>query len=123
MCLFFFQAEDGIRDPEMSRGLGDVYKRQVFEPVDSADFAGKSPSRYGSRAVLFISVSVGVIIKNVKKRAIAIKTWFGGVCWVPIACLRIERTIIILVKEVAPRTIEGSKVSPVINASIWRDNE
>ena len=24
----FFQAEDGIRDPEMSRGRGDVYKRQ-----------------------------------------------------------------------------------------------
>ena len=24
----FFQAEDGILDPEMSRGLGDVYKRQ-----------------------------------------------------------------------------------------------
>ena len=28
---FFFQAEDGIRDPEMSRGLGDVYKRQFLE--------------------------------------------------------------------------------------------
>ena len=27
---FFFQAEDGIRDPEMSRGLGDVYKRQIY---------------------------------------------------------------------------------------------
>ena len=26
---FFFQAEDGIRDLRMSRGLGDVYKRQV----------------------------------------------------------------------------------------------
>ena len=26
--IVFFQAEDGIRDPEMSRGLGDVYKRQ-----------------------------------------------------------------------------------------------
>ena len=25
---FFFQAEDGIRDTGMSRGLGDVYKRQ-----------------------------------------------------------------------------------------------
>ena len=25
---FFFQAEDGIRDPLWSRGLGDVYKRQ-----------------------------------------------------------------------------------------------
>ena len=28
MC-FFFQAEDGIRDAQESRGLGDVYKRQV----------------------------------------------------------------------------------------------
>ena len=25
----FFQAEDGIRDVERSRGLGDVYKRQM----------------------------------------------------------------------------------------------
>ena len=25
----FFQAEDGIRDQPRSRGLGDVYKRQV----------------------------------------------------------------------------------------------
>ena len=30
LCLsvFFFQAEDGIRDLVRSRGLGDVYKRQ-----------------------------------------------------------------------------------------------
>ena len=27
---FFFQAEDGIRDLVRSRGLGDVYKRQVL---------------------------------------------------------------------------------------------
>ena len=26
---FIFQAEDGIRDVERSRGLGDVYKRQI----------------------------------------------------------------------------------------------
>mgnify|MGYP007068792144 CR=1 FL=1 len=26
--MFFFQAEDGIRDAQESRGLGDVYKRQ-----------------------------------------------------------------------------------------------
>ena len=26
--IYFFQAEDGIRDVERSRGLGDVYKRQ-----------------------------------------------------------------------------------------------
>ena len=34
MCIvlfivFFFQAEDGIRDLVRSRGLGDVYKRQI----------------------------------------------------------------------------------------------
>ena len=28
MGIFFFQAEDGIRDLVRSRGLGDVYKRQ-----------------------------------------------------------------------------------------------
>ena len=28
--FFFFQAEDGIRDLVRSRGLGDVYKRQLF---------------------------------------------------------------------------------------------
>ena len=35
VCLvFFFQAEDGIRDLVRSRGLGDVYKRQfVFRPA------------------------------------------------------------------------------------------
>ena len=27
-CIFFFQAEDGIRYLVRSRGLGDVYKRQ-----------------------------------------------------------------------------------------------
>ena len=28
--MFFFQAEDGIRDLVRSRGLGDVYKRQAL---------------------------------------------------------------------------------------------
>ena len=27
---FFFQAEDGIRVAQESRGLGDVYKRQIL---------------------------------------------------------------------------------------------
>ena len=29
LIFFFFQAEDGIRDLVRSRGLGDVYKRQL----------------------------------------------------------------------------------------------
>ena len=42
MCVFFFfQAEDGIRDLVRSRGLGDVYKRQVPEYSG----VGRPPSR------------------------------------------------------------------------------
>ena len=31
--FFFFQAEDGIRDLVRSRGLGDVYKRQILKRI------------------------------------------------------------------------------------------
>ena len=34
--IFFFQAEDGIRDCLLSRGLGDVYKRQPLDYVPVA---------------------------------------------------------------------------------------
>ena len=36
LCVFFFQAEDGIRDLVRSRGLGDVYKRQALALVPSS---------------------------------------------------------------------------------------
>ncbi len=32
--FFFFQAEDGIRDCLLSRGLGDVYKRQDYKGIE-----------------------------------------------------------------------------------------
>ena len=36
-CVFFFQAEDGIRDAQESRGLGDVYKRQASQCLAAPD--------------------------------------------------------------------------------------
>ena len=44
--VFFFQAEDGIRDLVRSRGLGDVYKRQ-----EGVGLAGLSASVPGLHAV------------------------------------------------------------------------
>ena len=35
VLFFFFQAEDGIRDLVRSRGLGDVYKRQVEHKLET----------------------------------------------------------------------------------------
>ena len=46
--LFFFQAEDGIRDLVRSRGLGDVYKRQGWSlPRHCHSWPGQ-PSTVGS---------------------------------------------------------------------------
>ena len=46
VCFFFFQAEDGIRDLVRSRGLGDVYKRQV---LDCRSRAAGGPKRHDLR--------------------------------------------------------------------------
>ena len=50
-CIFFFQAEYGIRDLVPSRGLGDVYKRQIqnhlrtngIAPVQVVDESTRGP--------------------------------------------------------------------------------
>ena len=59
ICVFF-QAEDGIRDLVRSRGLGDVYKRQVLHgrrhrhdaprPADRVGLAAASIRRSGPGA-------------------------------------------------------------------------
>ena len=51
--LFFFQAEDGIRDLVRSRGLGDVYKRQAsFRAIRAARHRGSSRTSRWDRASL-----------------------------------------------------------------------
>ena len=48
MCVAMsvcFQAEDGIRDLVRSRGLGDVYKRQVQFCHDSSNVAAQHQKR------------------------------------------------------------------------------
>ena len=52
-CFFFFQAEDGIRDLVRSRGLGDVYKRQVTGPEKTFDrrHAVVAPEVLGGRQI------------------------------------------------------------------------
>ena len=52
MWFFFFQAEDGIRDLVRSRGLGDVYKRQI-QHIVARDYA------IDERMTLEVTVSDG----------------------------------------------------------------
>ena len=49
ICVFF-QAEDGIRDLVRSRGLGDVYKRQLLKSLIESSlrcYTGKRRFQYG----------------------------------------------------------------------------
>ena len=45
--FFFFQAEDGIRDLVRSRGLGDVYKRQIQPHVVKKNNRSTGPALVG----------------------------------------------------------------------------
>ena len=47
VVFFFFQAEDGIRDLVRSRGLGDVYKRQVLDEQRQPSRAAAEPGGHG----------------------------------------------------------------------------
>ena len=53
--FFCFQAEDGIRDLVRSRGLGDVYKRQIHHIVAMCDFCEHGLHVFGT----FLSCKVG----------------------------------------------------------------
>ena len=64
MFVFFFQAEDGIRDLVRSRGLGDVYKRQflyytnmdtLIQPRILKGFRDYLPDAEIQRALLAVS--------------------------------------------------------------------
>ena len=61
LFIFFFQAEDGIRDAQESRGLGDVYKRQ-------GGYIGKIPEeQFDSLTVeIFKTLSPGDITDPIR---------------------------------------------------------
>eukprot|EP00657_Telonema_sp_P-1_P005806 TRINITY_DN23505_c0_g1_i1.p1 TRINITY_DN23505_c0_g1~~TRINITY_DN23505_c0_g1_i1.p1 ORF type:complete len:178 (+),score=43.15 TRINITY_DN23505_c0_g1_i1:71-604(+) len=61
--FFFFQAEDGIRDLVRSRGLGDVYKRQVVCDTMYVVVGGRHLSAVGT-ALSVVEVELGFTISG-----------------------------------------------------------
>ena len=65
ICFFFFffcQAEDGIRDLVRSRGLGDVYKRQIQIPT--LDFLAILPQLVLVGMALLILMAEVTLLRN-----------------------------------------------------------
>eukprot|EP00658_Telonema_sp_P-2_P024381 TRINITY_DN19786_c0_g1_i1.p1 TRINITY_DN19786_c0_g1~~TRINITY_DN19786_c0_g1_i1.p1 ORF type:complete len:176 (-),score=25.24 TRINITY_DN19786_c0_g1_i1:167-694(-) len=74
--FFFFQAEDGIRDAQESRGLGDVYKRQLLTSTKrgskfgsvqresmSCDRCSDVPSKTRGRVLHVVSLLLRVLVR------------------------------------------------------------
>ena len=56
---FLTEAEDGIRDRSPSRGLGDVYKRQVPQVPNPAEFTvPELPTQQGTDAVSYTHLTL-----------------------------------------------------------------
>ena len=64
--IFFFQAEDGIRDRSPSRGLGDVYKRQgiggAFLMVPAMIYIIGMPVKLIPGTSLFVTVFISAVV-------------------------------------------------------------
>mgnify|MGYP003381658309 CR=1 FL=1 len=63
----FFQAEDGIRDLVRSRGLGDVYKRQVEKSVYAEAFKSeqyKFPDMSFDLNKFYIGLKIDSFVKS-----------------------------------------------------------
>src|SRR5680860_1762271 len=58
--VFFFQAEDGIRDRSPSRGLGDVYKRQFHHSFISISTPAGRSIRINESTVLGVGVCMSI---------------------------------------------------------------
>ena len=76
--VFFFQAEDGIRDLVRSRGLGDVYKRQEIKMPTTSLNAVFTYSQYSSEAktysrirLVFVGVTSNSIVATSYKLPVA----------------------------------------------------
>ena len=54
--IFFFQAEDGIRDLVRSRGLGDVYKRQLAD-IATAGWTHLDSAREAQRSISSLALN------------------------------------------------------------------
>ena len=80
--VFFFQAEDGIRDLVRSRGLGDVYKRQPGHECEiGSDFFSGIPHFHKAQIQVYFVMPVVRINKARTAMVLRIAKIIAVVCF------------------------------------------
>ena len=68
MCeVFFFQAEDGIRGAQESRGLGDVYKRQLQGGANLLRRLGFTPEEIALRQAAAVAALPPPVVRKIRR--------------------------------------------------------
>ena len=110
--MFCFQAEDGIRDLVRSRGLGDVYKRQVLDidisPDNSLIAVGRKD---GFVSIINIAIRQNVYNYNFSKGPVSIVQFRPDGKWLGVG----TKTGAIRIWKVLTDTLE---VGPVHDLSL-----
>eukprot|EP00658_Telonema_sp_P-2_P074713 TRINITY_DN6399_c0_g1_i6.p1 TRINITY_DN6399_c0_g1~~TRINITY_DN6399_c0_g1_i6.p1 ORF type:complete len:225 (-),score=54.36 TRINITY_DN6399_c0_g1_i6:210-884(-) len=128
--FFFFQAEDGIRDAQESRGLGDVYKRQASGSIPLHPASPLLHSTFYSapllrllRVLLFPprSVSQRVLEQQSSSNAASLRSSPGGAQRIDDAVELMERRADDLdaeeVLNMLPSTLEISRLCQFLRLS------
>ena len=77
VLLFFFQAEDGIRDLVRSRGLGDVYKRQMLADAREGKVLSPANATAAAAEALVQSHNVRIVTYDDWRRLDALELSHG----------------------------------------------
>eukprot|EP00831_Metopus_contortus_P061033 TRINITY_DN52904_c0_g1_i2.p2 TRINITY_DN52904_c0_g1~~TRINITY_DN52904_c0_g1_i2.p2 ORF type:complete len:135 (+),score=16.39 TRINITY_DN52904_c0_g1_i2:39-443(+) len=97
--FFFFQAEDGIRDVERSRGLGDVYKRQDCDTGKVISLSRDSGSVLLLQVTVTFPAQLNTAIPHVIPMQLGTRTYIS-VTSLPFICIFVGIPAILVNKKV-----------------------
>ena len=116
--VFFVQAEDGIRDLVRSRGLGDVYKRQVHNIVIAEEdselhIISGCTSSSGRSSGAHLGVTEIYVGKGAKVTSTMIHNWGKNIAVYPRSAAIVEENGVFLSNYVCMEPVRKIQMAPL----------
>ena len=112
MSVFFFQAEDGIRDLVRSRGLGDVYKRQVLDRL--AELVLKPVDGSGGKGIV-----IGPAASTAQLDAVRARIQANPRGWIAQPVVQLSTVPTLVGGQLAPRHVDLRPFAVNDGSSVW----